>query len=64
MIFYHNTARQPSSVSVPSPKTIGGLIGSARLLSQHHLGRILGSKNRFLPAKNLRFVSKKFLTSQ
>jgi len=51
--FYHNAALQLSSVSVPSPKSIGGLIGIVLLLSQHHLGRILGSKNGFrLPRAN------------
>jgi len=45
--FYHNTALQPSSVSVPSPKSIGSLIGIVLLLSQHHSGRISGSKMGF-----------------
>jgi len=29
IIFYHSTALQPSSVNVPSPKAIGGLIDLA-----------------------------------
>ena len=32
MIYYRNTALQPSSMSKPSPKSIGGLIGEALLL--------------------------------
>jgi len=36
-------------MSVPSPKSIGGLIGIVLLLSQHYLGRISGSKMGFHP---------------
>jgi len=38
-------------VSVPSPKSIGGLIGIVLLLSQQHLGRIAGSKMGFRPPR-------------
>jgi len=47
IIFYHNTALQPSSMSVPSPKSIGGLISIVLLPLQYHLDRISGSRMGF-----------------
>jgi len=47
MIFYHNTAPQPSYISEPSSKSIGKLIVEARSPSLHHLGRILSPKIGF-----------------
>jgi len=47
VIFYHNTALQPSSVSVPLTKSTGALISLVWLPLQHHLGRISASKNGF-----------------
>ena len=42
MIFYQNTALQPSSVNKPSPESIGGLYHMLALsLSLNHLDRIL-----------------------
>jgi len=55
MIFYHDTAPQPSYMSKPSSKGIGGLIGEAWSPSLHHLGRTLGSKNGF-PSVNIKWM--------
>jgi len=56
-LFYHNTALQSSSVSIPSTKIIGGLIGLVWLPLQHHLGIISDSKNGFSFTKSKRMVS-------